>query len=188
MGTGTYILTGQVAHETAGPSVILSFLIAAVASVLAGISNSSIVFHEFFFLCQGICYAEFGSRAPRAGSAYTYTYVSVGEIMAFIIGKKHNDSYSFHSFFLIYLLFRLEYDPGICNRFVECQILKIKISCYLLGAASTARALSAYFDSLINFAMKDYFTKNFPLHSETFAPYADLFAMTLCLVITRNYI
>ncbi len=55
---------------------------------------------------------------------------------------------------------------------------------YFLGAASTARALSAYFDSLINFSMEKYFTLHFPLHSETFAPYADLFAMTLCLVIT----
>ncbi|UJR22709.1 hypothetical protein I4U23_025744 [Adineta vaga] len=130
LGTGTYILTGQVAHDTAGPSVILSFLIAAVASVLAG-----------------LCYAEFGARAPRAGSAYTYTYVSVGEIMAFIIGW---------------------------NMILE----------YVIGAASTARALSSYFDSLINFALKDYFTRHFPLHPGTFSAYADLLAMSLCLFIT----
>ena len=53
-----------------------------------------------------------------------------------------------------------------------------------LGAASTARALSSYLDSLMDFAMKDYFTVHFPLHSGTFAPYADLFAMGLCLAIT----
>ncbi|CAF0834343.1 unnamed protein product [Adineta ricciae] len=130
LGTGTYILTGQVAHETAGPSVILSFLIAAVASVLAG-----------------LCYAEFGARTPRAGSAYTYTYVSVGELMAFIIGW---------------------------NMILE----------YVIGAASTARALSSYFDSLIGFALRDYFTQHFPLHAGMFSAYADLLAMSFCLLIT----
>ena len=58
---------------------------------------------------------------------------------------------------------------------------------YPLGAASTARALSAYFDSLINFAMKDYFVLNFPFHSEVFASYADLFAMMLCLILTSKF-
>jgi len=130
LGTGTYILTGQVAHNTAGPSVILSFLFAAIASILAG-----------------LCYAEFGARAPRAGSAYTYTYVSVGEIVAFIIGW---------------------------NMILE----------YVIGAASTARALSSYFDSLIDNRLSNFSSEHFSMRSSFLAPYADPFAMGLCLFIT----
>lgn len=58
---------------------------------------------------------------------------------------------------------------------------------FVLGAASTARALSAYFDSLIDFAMKDYFIKHFPLHIGTLAEYADLFAMGSCLILTGEF-
>lgn len=69
IGAGLFSLTGIVAAENAGPAVTISFIIAAIACAFAG-----------------LCYAEFAAMIPVAGSAYTYSYATMGEFMAWIIG------------------------------------------------------------------------------------------------------
>src|SRR6266851_5015641 len=69
IGTGIFVLTGAAAAQYAGPAIIFSFILAAIGCVFAG-----------------LCYAEFASMIPIAGSAYTYGYATLGEIFAWIIG------------------------------------------------------------------------------------------------------
>jgi basic amino acid/polyamine antiporter, APA family len=69
IGAGIFVLTGSAAAKYAGPAIVLSFVLAGIACVFAG-----------------LCYAEFASLIPIAGSAYTYGYATLGEIFAWIIG------------------------------------------------------------------------------------------------------
>src|SRR5690349_24607376 len=69
IGTGIFVLTGTVAAQNSGPAVVLSFVMAGLASVFAA-----------------LCYSEFASLVPMAGSAYTYGYATLGEFFAWIIG------------------------------------------------------------------------------------------------------
>src|SRR5260221_7573957 len=69
IGTGIFVLTGTVAAQNAGPAVILSFVLAGIASAFAA-----------------LCYSEFASLVPMSGSAYTYGYAALGELFAWIIG------------------------------------------------------------------------------------------------------
>jgi len=69
IGTGIFVLTGVAAHDKSGPALILSFVVAGLACIFSA-----------------LCYAEFASMAPVAGSAYTYAYATLGEFFAWIIG------------------------------------------------------------------------------------------------------
>ena len=69
IGAGIFVITGTATAQYAGPSIVLSFILAAVGCVFAG-----------------LCYAEFASAIPVAGSAYTYGYATLGEFFAWVIG------------------------------------------------------------------------------------------------------
>src|SRR5258706_9454439 len=69
IGTGIFVLSGIAAATNAGPAVVLSFILAGIASAFAA-----------------LCYSEFASLVPMAGSAYTYGYATLGELFAWIIG------------------------------------------------------------------------------------------------------
>src|ERR1035437_9257909 len=69
IGAGIFVLTGEAAAQYSGPGIVLSFIISGLACAFAG-----------------LCYAEFASMIPIAGSAYTYAYATLGEFLAWIIG------------------------------------------------------------------------------------------------------
>src|SRR5258707_4680338 len=69
IGAGIFVATGAAAHNVAGPALMMSYVVAGLTCVFAA-----------------LCYAEFASMVPVAGSAYTYAYATLGELFAWIIG------------------------------------------------------------------------------------------------------
>src|SRR6202050_1497157 len=69
IGTGIFVLTGVAAHDLTGPALMLSFVVSGMTCIFAA-----------------LCYAEFASMVPVAGSAYTYAYATLGELFAWIMG------------------------------------------------------------------------------------------------------
>jgi basic amino acid/polyamine antiporter, APA family len=69
IGAGIFVLTGEVASQYAGPGIVISFMVAAFACA-----------------CAGLCYAELAAMIPVSGSAYTYSYTTLGEFFAWIVG------------------------------------------------------------------------------------------------------
>jgi APA family basic amino acid/polyamine antiporter len=80
IGAGLFVRTAAAAGQAAGPGVTLSFIIAAIGCAFAG-----------------LCYAEFAAMIPIAGSAYAYSYVTMGELIAWIIGWALNYGICFRS-------------------------------------------------------------------------------------------
>lgn len=109
IGSGLYVQTGIVARDVAGPSIVLSFLVAAIGCGFAA-----------------LCYAEMASMVPVAGSAYTYAYATMGELLAWIIGWDLILEYAVGSCFvangwsgyfdsMLKNLFGIHLDPRLCS-------------------------------------------------------------------------
>jgi len=117
IGAGLFSITGAAAANNAGPAVTISFIIAAVACAFAG-----------------LCYAEFASMIPVAGSAYTYSYATMGELVAWIIGWD-----------LV-----LEYAVGAATVSISWSAYLVKFLAYFGVAMPLEYAMSPFQSAVIN--------------------------------------
>ena len=148
LGLGIYILAGLIAAEYAGPGVIISFLISALT---AGLS--------------GLCYAEFAARAPKAGSAYVYSYMSIGEFVAFSIG------WTMMCEFMI-------------GRFIDYVYDTTLVQFYSVGTAAIASGFVTYLDVHLDNRLRDSLNSTMPINIEFFGPYVNLYAGAAVLLLT----
>jgi basic amino acid/polyamine antiporter, APA family len=150
IGTGIYVLTGEVARNYAGPSLMLSFLLAGIGCGFAA-----------------LCYSELASMVPVAGSAYTYAYATLGELLAWIIGW---------DLILEYAIGSAAVANGWSNYFVE-------LTQNLLGLHLDPRLLSTPWD--YDLAQGAFFAQMVPLASgELVHAWFNLPAVLITLVVT----
>lgn len=147
IGAGLFSITGTVASEYTGPAITLSFIIAAIGCCFAG-----------------LCYAEFASMIPVAGSAYTYSYATMGELIAWIIGwdlvleytvAATTVSISWSRYLVVFLqgagidlphtLTACPWDAGIVN--IPAMVIVVLMSLILMRGT----AGSSFFNGLIVF-------------------------------------